>query len=375
MKKELHILLGCADARDVSQVQIDVVREKTILYRQQGIDVQFQVIRAAGSFVSYDVYEDIRQIIFQYTKENVFDGDEVEYFVHIQTHGHLTEDSKKDYISHIHDMRIVDGSPLNCGMLGASGVGIELEQMLLREKPFIRTGNNGGYHVESDVDIRRMMHDVYAHEGYLAGDWLRSIDFLRTHPRAQKATLEKLINADYALKQLHIQITAGILDYAIHGLIRLDGGDPPAPWWDEVQAEIRLRSASRLPELKSQSEKQQPLAGLLCMADPRSTSRNLAARFYQQLRQLEPGSGYLPNTIFNITGSTFDLPKTPFGPYAIAGFYYSIKHLGLRDQMVMGHDQAQTNRIVLKIKRDPLMNLIVNTLEVNIIPINQVDLL
>ena len=42
--------------------------------------------------------------------------------------------------------------------------------------------------------------------------------------------------------------------------------------------------------------------------------------------------------------------------------------------MVMGYDAAQTSRILLKIKHDPIMNLIVNTFGVNLIPINQVDL-
>jgi hypothetical protein len=373
MQKQLHILLGCADARDLSQIQVDCVREKIESWRAQGKEIQFRVIRAAGSFVSHDVYEDVRQIIFQYTKENVFDGDEVRCFVHIQSHGHLTDDSRKDYVSHVHDMRIVEGSPLNCGMIGASGVGIELEQLLLREQPYVALKGGRGFRVETDGDIRRMLAEVYGHDGYLAGDWVRSIDFLRTHPRAQRARLEQFFAADPALRHLDVSVTAGIQDYAIHGLIRVDGGEPAAPWWDEVQLEIRRRGAEQLEQVRSQAEKQQPLAGLICMADPRATSRMLAASHYLSIKGIDSSHGYLPNTIFNLTGSTFDMPGLPFGPYVIAGFYYSIKHLGLRDQMVMGHDEAQTRRILLKIKRDPLMNLIVQTLGVNLMPINQVD--
>ena len=58
----------------------------------------------------------------------------VSYFVHIQTHGHLTEDSNDNYISHIHDLRIVPGSPLNCGMLNASTVGVEIEEIFRFER-------------------------------------------------------------------------------------------------------------------------------------------------------------------------------------------------------------------------------------------------
>jgi hypothetical protein len=74
-----------------------------------------------------------------------------------------------------------------------------------------------------------------------------------------------------------------------------------------------------------------------------------------------------------MTGTSFDIPHTPFGPYVIAGFFYAVKHLHLTDQMVMGYDPAQTGRIVQKIKNDPLMNMIVNKFDVNLIPINQVD--
>lgn len=374
MLKELHILIGCADARDLSQIQVDTVSEKIAEWAHKDIDVQFHVIRAAGSFMTNDVYEDIRQIVFQYTKENVFEGDKVIYYVHIQTHGHLTDESSKDYISHVHDLKIVEGSPLNCGMLGASGVGIELEKLLIDEKPYIELKREQGFRIETESDIRRLLLEVYGYNGFLAGDWLRSIDFLRTHSRAQKSRLEQLLENDPSLRHLDFCVTAGILDYAIHGLIRVDGGEPGAPWWDAVQTAIRDKSAKNLDALRSQSQKQQPLAGLLCMADPRATSRSLAARYYFQRKGLDYSGSYLPNTIFNITGSTFDLPDIPFGPYVIAGFYYAVKHLELQDQMIMGHDQSQTNRIVQKIHRDPLMNLIVNKLEVNLIPINHVDI-
>ena len=75
-----------------------------------------------------------------------------------------------------------------------------------------------------------------------------------------------------------------------------------------------------------------------------------------------------------MTGTSFDIPHTPFGPYVIAGFYYSVKHLNLLDQLVMGYDMAQTTRIVQKIKNDPLMNMFVKKFNVNLIPINHVDL-
>jgi hypothetical protein len=298
------------------------------------------------------------------------------YFVHIQTHGHLTEDSNESYISHVHDLKIVHGSPLNCGMLHASEVGIEIEKMIVEEQPLIEV-HGKRFTIINDTLIKLLLKEVYAYDGYLAGDWIASIDLLRTHPRHQRTLLQQAIANDAELKMLGIQITCGIQDYAIHSLIRVDDGDPEVPFWDAMQAYVRKhvtndRAAKEL--LIKQSEKQKPLAGLLCMSDPKQSSRALAANYYMKKNGIDHSGDYLPNTLFNITGTSFDIPQTPFGPYVIAGFFYSVKHLHLTDQMVMGYDKNQTDRILQKIKNDPIMNMIVRKFNVNLIGINQVDL-
>lgn len=373
-EKQVHILIGCADARDLNQIQLDAVANTSAVFRQQGIEVEMHVIRAAGSFVTPDVVMDIKRT-FEQAQRNNNANVPMRYYVHIQTHGHLTEDSHDNYISHVHDLRIVDGSPLNCGMLGASAVGVEIEQMIVAEKPEIEVRGKT-YKIINDTQIKLMLKEVYAYDGYLAGDWIASIDLLRTHPRHQRTLLEKAISGDPELKVLEIQITCGIQDYAIHALIRVDDGEPHVPFWDTVQAEIRKhstndRNAKEL--LIDQSKKQKPLAGLLSMSDPRQSSRIYAANYYMNLKGIEHAGGYLPNTIFNMTGTSFDIPHTPFGPYVIAGFYYSVKHLGLTDQMVMGYDVNQTTRIMQKIENDPIMNMFVKKFEVNLIPINHLD--
>jgi hypothetical protein len=372
MKKELHIMIGCADARDLSQVQLDVIAQKSEEYRQNGIEIFYQNIRTAGSFITDNVYGHIKTAILEFQKKHVFEGDDISCYIHIQTHGELTSDSSKEYIGHIFQMKIQDGSPLNCGMLNATGVSVEIEQMII-ENQLQYNSPHGPKKIHNDNDIRSLLRDIYAYDGYLAGDWIRSIDFLRTHPRRQKARLENLAKNDPDLNRLHIKITAGFLDYSIHSLVRLDSGIPHAPWWDDVQLEIRKRISAGTLELSGQGEKQKPLAGLICMPDPSATSRSSAAEYYLKSKKIVH-DGYLPNTIFNMTGSTFDIPYRPFGPYEIAGYYYAVKHLGLTDQMVMGHEIAQTNRILMKIKYDPIMNLITTHFRVNLIPVNQVDI-
>ena len=375
-QKQVHIQIGCADARDLSQVQLDALASVTDEFRQNGIEVEVHVIRAAGSFISPDVVMDIKRTFEQAQRSSSDPGIEISYYVHIQTHGHLTEDSNDSYISHVHELRIVDGSPLNCGMLNASSVGVEIEQMIVEERPEINVRGKT-FIIDNDTKIKHLLQEYYAYDGYLAGDFIRSIDLLRTHPRHQRTVLEKHIASDPELKMLNIQITSGIQDYAIHALIRVDDGEPAVPFWDKVQHEVRRHSQNdrKVKDLLiNQSKQQKPFAGLLCMSDPRMSSRTAAANYYMQLKNIHHTGDYLPNTVFNMTGSSFDIPHTPFGPYVIAGFYYSVKHLQLYDQMVMGLDANQTQRIIQKIKNDPIMNMIVKKFEVNLIPISKDEL-
>jgi len=376
-EKQVHVLIGCADARDLNQVQLDAVNHTIADFKKkQEIDVEMHVIRAAGSFVTPDVLMDIKRT-FEQAQRNTADlSVPMRYFVHIQTHAHLTEDSNDSYISHVHDLKIVEGSPLNCGMLGASAVGVEIEKMIVEEKPEIDVKGKK-IRIYNDTKIKLLLQEVYAYDGYLAGDWISSIDLLRTHPRHQRTVLQKAIVNDAELKMLNIQITCGIMDYSIHSLIRVDDGEPEVDFWDTVQTYTRKhvkneRNAREL--LIAQSQKQKPLAGLLSMSDPRQASRILAANYFMKLKGIEHSGDYLPNTLFSMTGTSFDIPQTPFGPYVIAGFFYAVKHLHLTDQMVMGYESNQTARIIQKIKHDPIMNMIVNKFNVNLIPINQVDL-
>ena len=376
-KHEVHILIGCADARDLSQHHVDAVRTVSAEYRKKGIDIDYHIIRAAGSFVTPDIVMDIKRTIEQELRNNHDMSRDSEFFVHIQSHGHLSEDSSTDYIAHVHELHIVDGSPLNCGMLKASSLGIEIEELLLKEQPEVMIKGEK-YKVKDYNGIRRMLRNVYNHDGYLAGDWIKSIDLLRTHPRNQRTELERMIKNDQELRNLDIKVTAGIQDYSLGALIRVDGGDPAVPFWDDVQMLIRNRHKAGRTKKElpiAQAEKQKPLAGLLCMSDPRMSSRISAAQYYLAMKGISHGSDYMPNTVFNISGSNFDIPRIAFGPYVIAGFYFAVHYLNLTDQMVVGYDAAQTERIMAKINNDPMMSLIAKKYNVNWIPLNQEDLI
>src|SRR3954462_6140120 len=157
-EKQIHILIGCADARDLSQVQLDAVREISQQFEKNKIEIEYHVIRAAGSFVTPDVVMDIKRTVEQADPSHSDFKIPVSYYVHIQTHGHLTEDSNDNYISHIHDLRIVPGSPLNCGMLNASAVGVEIEEMIVEEKPKIELDGKL-VTIDNDTKIKLLLRE------------------------------------------------------------------------------------------------------------------------------------------------------------------------------------------------------------------------
>ncbi|MDX2196034.1 MAG: hypothetical protein NW207_06420 [Cytophagales bacterium] len=369
-RQEVHILVGCADARDLGQIHLDAVYGTIDEFKKQNIDIEFHVIRTPGSFVTKNVFMDIKRTIESNQRSSAYAQKTIDYYVHIQSHGELNKESDHSYVSHIYDTNIVQGSVYNCGMLNATAVAIEIEKMLIEASPTIML-NGKEEIIDSEAELRHLLREYYAYDGYLAGDWIKSIDNLQTHCRAQRTQLEHMLSGDPDLNKLHIKVTAGIQDYSIHSLVRLDGGKPKVKFWDDVQQYIRHHdNRDDYDALIQQAQSQKPYAGLLCMSDPRMSSRPLATRYYLEKYHNMKSDEYTPNTIFNLSGSNFDMPLSPFGPYTIAGFFYAVKYLGLIDQIVVGKDDEQTLRIMKKIDNDPIMKVIVDKFKVNLIPIS-----
>ncbi len=368
---EVHIQLACSDARDFNRYQSFILADLIREYSQNGTEISLHTLRVAGAFVTPDVVMDIKRIIEEV--QRTFDSDDITYYVHIQSHGHLDEQSNTDYISHIYEMNVIPSSPLNCGMLEATTVGIELEQLLISTKPVIE-GQNGTFSIENERGIRRLLREFYSWDGDLAGDWIKSIDKLRTHPRLQRTLLEKAIRNDPNMSSLGITITAGIHDYSIHGLIRLDGGLPEVPFWDTAMKRVRELADSDHKSWANQSTKQKPFAGLFSMSDPKPGIRAKATFYFMKKYDLPDIDASLVNTVFHITGSSFDLPVSPFGPYVIGGFFFAVKHLGLKEWMIMGNTPEQTGRMMRKLKNDPIIKLVTEKYGVTWLPISVSEL-
>lgn len=366
--QEVHVLLGCADARDVGGTFADALAAVRERYEARGVAVGFHALRTAGSFVTQDVIDDVRRIVEIQERRA---PQPVRYFVHIQTHGEVEEVAPPSTASTPMAARlgIVRGSPFNCGMLGASSVSVELERLVLERKPTVVVRGAPRQIMDED-DLRALLADVYAHRGSVAGDWIRSIDDLRTHPRLQESVLSDAIARDRTLRNVDLTITTGIQDYRRHAYFRLDPHPERTTFWDDVYAELR-ELTSRLPpdhdEITQRTATQAPDVGLFSTCDFPHARRVAAAHLTSVLGR-QP-SDFGPNRVFTFASESFDLPHSPFGPYTVAGFYYAVAHLGLRHFVVLGHDEPQTARMLLRLDRDPFVNFIASSFDVAFHPV------
>ena len=49
--------------------------------------------------------------------------------------------------------------------------------------------------------------------------------------------------------------------------------------------------------------------------------------------------------------------------------YYAVAHLALRNFVVLGHDEAQARRMLVRLQNDPLVHLIASAFEVSFHPV------
>lgn len=352
MTTEVHILLGCADARDVGANHLRRIEEAVAEAASRGVSVDWREIRVPGSFATPEVLADLRTLVLAADERHARPGKLPAYFVHVQTHGEFEDCDRPTF-----GLKVREGSPLNCGMLGATGLGLQIEELLLNEKPTLDL-RGSALKIDSPADIRRLLREAYGYDGYLAGDWLRSIDDLRTHARAQRSALERMIAADPALRPMRIGVTANVQDYRARRTARLDEDGDPVPFWDG----LIVRGWGEPDELMGQTERQNPEVGMF-LTDGAST------RMRETAFERATGREYAPNRVFALAGGAFDVPSASFGPYMIGGFYYAARHLGVDRWLIVAEDARTRLRIAEKIRRDPLLALLARLLGVTIEPV------
>lgn len=348
---QIHIILGCSDARDISEAYFNAMDKATKDYRAKGIIVEVERLSVAGTFATRSTVAEIKSKIFQ--KLNQFyeydkKGVKIEFFIHVNTHGdaHLKDEANRGRHS-MHDIEVVPNSIINCGMMSAHIVAKEIEQELLERKPLLTLKNSvrESIRINSPEKIKQFLAIFYNFREGSIVDWIKPIYDLSIHAHNQKEKLRTAFDCDPVLRHLGIHITAGIQNYATNEYLRVDG-NKYRTLLDEVYETIRGNGKPRDDEHRI--AKQSPLIGCFHMTDF-PDARKSAAEYYI-------GDQYAANQVFAVGSASLDQHRRPLGAYQVGAYYYGIKHLGLDFWPIMCNTARQADMAHTRIMSDPLGN-------------------
>ena len=363
-KVELHIVVGCADARDISAAFNDALAERMEQEFKNGTLIDFQRMSVAGSFMTAEIINEIKTQIqdqlkeyYQYYKA----GLPLDIFVHVTTHGNaVLKAGRSRSTRSYHDIEILE-SQFSCGMTHAQEVAIELEEMLLRKKSVLEYGLKGKrkqIRIETEEDIEKLMKNAYGHDGTVAGNWVKSIVNIRTHAYEQKKILRRAFDTDPTFANLGIMITAGVKNYLSNEYFRVDGITHLTTFIDTVYEQVRKNDQKK--DKSSRTGPQNPVLGLLHHSAVQQARATAVKHFFGS-------ETYSAGQVYAIGSMNLpDYYKT-FGPYKVVGFFYGVKHLGLLEWVVMGRDAKETGEMQERIMNDPLMGYIVKEFSVKLV--------
>ena len=362
-KIELHITVGCADARDISAAFNNALGEQIAQKMSEGTLIDFQRMSVAGTFMTPEIVTEIKTIIQDKMRE-YYDyyraGLPIDIFVHVATHGNAVlragrQRSSRSY----HDIEILD-APFNCGMAHAQDIALEIEEMLLSKKAVLEYGPKGKrkqLRIETEQDIEQLMKSAYGHDGTVAGTWVKSIVNIRTHAYEQKKILRRALDADPAFDNLGINITAGVKNYRTNEYFRVDGNTHLNTFLDSVYESVRSK---KLTQDKAHTERQNPVLGLFHHSAIQQARAAAVKNFFGS-------ESYSAGQVFAIGSMNLSDYFRTFGPYKVAGFFFGVKHLGLLEWVVMGRTTKESEEMHERIVSDPLMGYFVKDFGVKLI--------
>lgn len=362
-KIELHIAVGCADARDISAAFNDALSVQIEQKLSEGTLIDFQRMSVAGTFMTPEIIAEIKTHIQDKMRE-YYDyykaGFAIDIFIHVATHGNAVlragrQRSTRSY----HDIEVLE-APFNCGMAHAQDLALEIEEMLLSKKAVLEYGPKGKrkqLRIETEQDIELLMKQAYGHDGTIAGNWVKSIVNIRTHAYEQKKILRRALDADPAFDNLGIMITAGVKNYNTNEYFRVDGNTHLDTFLDSVYEVVRSKGQTKD---KAHTGRHNPVLGLFHHSAIQQARAVAVKNFFGS-------ESYSAGQVFAIGSMNLSDYFRTFGPYKIAGFFFGVKHLGLLEWVVMGRTTKESEEMHERIISDPLMGYFVKDFGVKLI--------
>ncbi len=367
---QVHIIAGCSDGRDISSV-FNTAREEVIENkRHQNVLVDIQRLSIPGVFATSEVIGEMKTTLF--SKENEYfayrhRGVEISYYIHMMAHGNAVLKSGHDRTSFsYHDIEILP-SEFNCGMMNAQKLALEFESLLLSEKPTLHygvDGKRGEIQIVDESSIEKFMLEAHGFNGTIAGNWVRSIVNLATHPYEQKKVLRTALDTDPATKKMGVHITAGVQNYGTSEYFRVDGNTHLITVVDEIYEKIREKGVSSA-EQKKRTDKQNPKIllfhhGSIVNARARAIEAHCG------------GHTYSGGDAFAIAGINAADHNREFGPNKTDGYYLAMapKHFNLAEEFVVsGRTKDETKRMISRLHNSGLVNAMMTIFGAKIHPI------
>ncbi len=366
---EVHVIVGCADSRDIPKSHNEAMAELTEKYAEKGTIIEVARIAAAGTFITHEIRGEIKSIVFHSMHQYMdLQGIQPDIYIHVASHGNasLREGADGRKFSYL-DIQIKPNCPTNCGMTHAQEAVKVLEDVILAEKPTFTYGKFS-MKIKTGENLETFMKMVHNHDGTMAGNWVRSIDDIPAHAYEQKKILRQTIDSDTALKHLGIRLTAGVQNYHENQYYRVDANTHLHTFFDKT-----FELARKKDEQKSGNEQtgrtaiQNPKYGLFHQSDVHN-AREAAIT-------LLDGSAYSAGQVFAMGGKNLADYFRLFGPYKVTGFFYGVANLGLKEWGVLCKTENDAFKATLRLSQDPIMGFIINTYNVKLVPMTPTGLL
>ncbi|VVC01045.1 Uncharacterised protein [uncultured archaeon] len=354
----VEIIAGCSDARDVSDAFNNAKDARVAAERKEGILVDIQRLSIPGVFATGEVIAEVKTLIFDKAKQLYsysIQGVPVDYYVHMMAHGNAALKPGRTHETMSYQDIEIKEAAFNCGMMNAKKLALEFEALLLSEKPNLTFGLNSKsqrIQVATEADLERLMQKAHNHNGTPAGNWVKSIENLATHPYEQKKIMRAVMDADPALKHLQVHITAGVQNYATNEYYRVDGNTSLRSTIDLIYQDMRKAGVSH--DQEHRVAKQKPELLLFHHSSIHNARATAVERVFGDKK-------YGAGQVFAIGGANAGDHIRLFGPYKTIGFYYGghSEHLGLQTWAVMGRGRDETERMCTRLHNDPLVGFII----------------